>query len=243
MRNWGVFRKTIRSNFIPPFLEPILYLFALGFGLGGFIPQIEGVSYAAYIAPALISISVMYSSFFECTYGSYVRMYYHRIFEAITATPVNLEEVVAGEILWGATKSFINGTIILFVLFLFGLVQLPTSILVVPLTFLGGFLFASIAMCFTALIPNIDSLNYPPYLFITPMFLFTGTFFPLSLLPPTIQTGALALLPLTHLVNLTRTLTLNIVSWPPELSILWIFAVSLPTFVLAVNLMRRRLIP
>lgn len=103
-RNKDVFMKTYKVNFLPPLLEPILYLFALGFGVGSFIDVIEGMSYPQFIAPALISISIMNSAFFECTYGSYVRMYYQKTFDAIIATPLSIEEVITGELLWGATR-------------------------------------------------------------------------------------------------------------------------------------------
>jgi len=94
MRNFDVFKKTWKVNFLPPLLEPIFYLVALGFGLGQFVSKIEGLSYIQFIAPALIAISIMYSSFFECTYGSFVRMYFQKTFDAIISTPINIEEVI-----------------------------------------------------------------------------------------------------------------------------------------------------
>jgi lipooligosaccharide transport system permease protein len=90
--------------------------------------------------------------------------------------------------------------IMLCVLSLFGVLALPASLLVIPVAFLGGLLFASLAMCFTAVTPSIDALNYPSFLLITPMSLFSGTFFPLTLLPAAFQYTAYALLPLTHIV-------------------------------------------
>jgi len=242
LRNRDVFMKTYKVNFLPPFLEPLLYLFALGFGLGRYIDVIEGISYAKFIAPALISISIMNSAFFECTFGSYVRMYYQKTFDAIIATPLSIEEVITGELLWGATRSLIYATIMLPVIAAFGLIELPLSLLIIPFSFIAGFLFATIGMCFTAITSNINSLNYPAYLFITPMFLFSGTFFPLALLPMPIQYFALATLPLTHLVMITRALTLATLSGVLLLSLAWIVLVSLILFVLAVNLMKRRLI-
>jgi len=241
-RNMDVFMKTFKVNFIPPFLEPLLYLFALGFGLGTFIKDIDGVSYARFIAPALISISIMNSSFFECSFASYVRMYYQKTFDAMIATPLSIEEVITGEILWGATRSLINATIMVGVISVFGLLEFPSSLLIIPLAFLGGFLFASIAMCFTAISPNINTLNYPTFLFITPMFLFSGTFFPLKVLPEAIQYFALAALPLTHLVILVRSLTLATLSSSMLLSFGWLIAASFVFFVLSVNLMKKRLI-
>jgi lipooligosaccharide transport system permease protein len=248
-RNFDVFTKTIAVNFLPSLLEPILYLLAFGFGLGGFIQIIQGQSYIAFIAPALVAISVMNGSFFECTFASFVRMYFQKTFDAIVATPVSVEEVVAGELLWGATRATINTTIVLAVVAAFGLVSSPLFLLVIPFAFFGGLMFASMAMCFTSVAPNIDFFNFPSFLFLTPMFFLCGTFFPLTSLPVSAQGIATAVLPLTHVVNITRglvtghveaTLGLN----PAALigiSLVWVVAVTLFFFVLAINLMKKRL--
>jgi lipooligosaccharide transport system permease protein len=103
-------------------------------------------------------------------------------------------------------------------------------------------MFAAIAMCFTAITPGIDTLNYPMFLFITPMMLFSGTFFPLSLLPAAFQYIALALLPLTHIVAIMRMLTLPALSWTILLHFAWIAAVTAIFCVISINLMKKRLI-
>jgi lipooligosaccharide transport system permease protein len=241
-RNIVTFVKTWKLNFVPPFLEPILYLLALGFGLGGFIESVDGVPYAKFIAPALVSISVMTASFFECTYTSFVRMYYLKTFDAMIATPISIEEVITGELFWGATRSTIYATIMLPVLLAFGVVELPSSLLIIPFAFLGGLLFSCIAMCFTALSPTIDTLSYPNFLFITPMFLFSGTFFPITVLPETIQYIALSILPLAHVVIINRALTLGIYSFSIVTSLLWILATTTIFFFVSIKLMKRRLI-
>ena len=241
-RNWDAFLRTYRVNFIPPFVEPVLYLLALGFGLGTYIEAVDGIPYPVFIAPALVSISVMYSSFFECTYSSFVRMYYQKTFDAIIATPVSIDEVIAGEMLWGATRGMIYAALMLPVLLLFGVVAMPSSLLLIPIAYLAGLLFAGIAMCFTAITPSIDALNYPSFLFITPMFLFSGTFFPLDLLPQPIQYFALAALPLTHVVAINRAITLSAFSPTNLFSLAWIAVATVFFFVLAIRLMRRRLI-
>ncbi len=241
-RNRDVFMKTFKVNFLPPVLEPILYLLALGFGLGTFVNEIDGISYARFIAPALVAISIMYSAFFETTYSSFVRMYFQKTFDAIIATPLTIEEVITGEILWGATRSLINATIMLPILVLFGVVALPSSLLILPFAFLAGFLFAVIGMCFTSVTPHIDTLNLPTFLFITPMFLFSGTFFPITLLPEPLQYLAFAVLPLTHLVAIIRALTLADLSASLLFNLAWILVVSSVLFVVSVNLMRKRLI-
>jgi len=241
-RNWDVFFKTYQVNFLPPFIEPVLYLLAIGFGLGIFVGEIDGIPYVQFIAPALLAISMMNAAFFECTYSSYVRMYYQKTFDAMIATPLSLDDVITGELLWGATRSLIYSSVMLVVLVAFGVVDLPASLLIIPFSFLAGLLFASIAMCFTAITPGIDALNYPSFLFITPMFLFSGTFFPLSVLPETVQVLAVAILPLTQLVIITRSLTLSALSPLFFYSLTWIMVVTAVFFVVAIRLMRRRLI-
>jgi len=241
-RDWDVFMKTFKVNFFPPLLEPIFYLVALGYGLGQFVQPIEGQRYIQFIAPALLSIAIMYGSFFECTYGSFVRMYFQKTFDAIITTPVNIEEVIAGEMLWGATRSLISSSIVLAVVAAFGLISSPLFVLIPLVAFFAGLMFSSIAMCFTSLAPNIDFFNYPAFLFITPMFLLSGTFFPLTDLPEFIQLVAKALFPLTHTVSITRGLLLGNLEQPLLLSLLWIGTVTIVFFVLSINLMRRKLI-
>ena len=237
-----VFMKTIRVNFLPSLIEPLLYLLALGLGLGGFVQPIEGVPYVNFIAPALVAISIMYGSFFECTYASFVRMFFQKTFDAIIATPISVEEVIAGELVWGATRATINSTTVLAVVAAFGLVSSPLFLLVPLLAFLGGLLFSSIAMCFTAVASNIDFFNYPAFLLVTPMFLLSGTFFPLSTLPLAVQTGVQIFLPLTHVVSITRGLVLGSVEASMLLSLVWILVGTFVFFVLSINLMKKRLI-
>ena len=241
-RNLDVFMKTIRVNFLPSLIEPLLYLLALGLGLGGFVQPIEGVPYVNFIAPALVAISIMYGSFFECTYASFVRMFFQKTFDAIIATPISVEEVIAGELVWGATRATINSTTVLAVVAAFGLVSSPLFLLVPLLAFLGGLLFSSIAMCFTAVASNVDFFNYPAFLLVTPMFLLSGTFFPLSTLPLAVQTGVQIFLPLTHVVSITRGLVLGNVEASMLLSLVWILAVTIVFFILSINLMKKRLI-
>ena len=253
-RNFDVFTKTITVNFFPSLLEPILYLLAFGLGLGGYISSVLGQPYLVFISPALIAIAIMNGAFFECTFSSFVRMYFQKTFDAIVATPISVEEVVAGELLWGATRATINATIVLAVI---GVVSLtfkpliftPLFLLAIPLSFVGGLMFGSIAMCFTAAAPNIDFFNYPSFLFLTPMFFLCGTFFPLSRLPQAAQGIAMAILPLTHIVNIARGVISGKVepilglSTPVILAIstVWIIAVTIFFFILSINLMKKRL--
>jgi lipooligosaccharide transport system permease protein len=244
-RNMMVYRKIWLINFLVPLLEPILYLAAFGVGLSALIGQVhyhgEEISYIAFIAPALVAITIMYNSFFENTYASFVRMYFQKTFDAMMATPLSLEDIIAGEIVWGATKSVIATAIVLTVVSLFGLVRFPYGLLILPLSFLGGLTFGTIGMVFTGLVASIDMFNLPIFLFITPMFLFGGTFFPISALPGWAQKLSSAL-PLTHLVDLCRAFCLGELSAGLTWSIAYITIMFALLFPVALVVMRKRLI-
>ena len=169
-------------------------------------------------------------------------MYYQKAFEAIMATPVSLPEIIIGEIFWGATRGLISAAAILLILSILGLADLPQSLLILPLAFLAGFLFSAIAACFSAVTPSIDALSYPSLLFIAPMFLFSGTFFPLNLLPGPLQIFALVALPLTHVVALTRGIMVGtaVPYWP--LHLIWILVGTVIATFIAVRLFEKRLI-
>jgi lipooligosaccharide transport system permease protein len=244
-RNFTVYRKTWKISFIPPLLEPLFYLLAFGVGLSALVGDVQfqgsHVSYVAFIAPALIAVAIMYNAFFENTYASFVRMYYQKTFDAMMATPLTLEEIITGEILWGATKSVIATAIMLAVISLFDLVRYPSGLLLLPLALLGGMAFGAIGMFFTGIVPNIEVFNLPIFLFITPMFLFSGTFFPTDTLPLWAQ-GVAALMPLTHLVKLARSLCFGIFNLKLLWNLAYLVVFALVCFPLALATMKKRLI-
>ena len=241
-RDGRTFMKTYKANFIPPLMEPIIYLLAFGFGLGFFVTQINGVPYATFLAPALIAISMMNAAFFECTFSSFVRMYYQKTFDAIIATPLNIDEVIMGELLWGATKSTIYTVIVLGVVAAFGLAVFPLALLVIPFSFLAGLLFGGLGMIFTAISPKIDTLSYPTSLYITPMMLISGTFFPINALPEAIQQFSYLFLPLVHVTDIARAMTFGSLSINLLFSLVWILIGTVLVVVISINMMRRRLI-
>ncbi|MDI6801670.1 MAG: ABC transporter permease [Thermodesulfovibrionales bacterium] len=202
-RNFTVYTKLYKSSIALNFVEPVLYLLALGLGLGAFVKEIKGVPYINFIAPGIIASSSMFAAVYECTYGTYVRMTYQKTFDAILATPVSIYDLVAGELMWGATKSMLYGSIIILVISMFGLVDSALIILAIPLLFISGLIFSEISMIFASIVPGIDSFNYFYILFMTPMFLFSGIFFPVDTLPPLVSKIAF-FTPLYHLVNICR---------------------------------------
>lgn len=239
-RHVTVYKKLYKSSIVFNFVEPVLYLVALGFGLGAFVREINGVPYINFIAPGLIASSSMFATASECTYGTYVRMTYQKTFDAILATPVNLNDLVAGELIWGATKSVFYGSIIAIVIALFGLISSPAILFIVPLLFVSGLIFAETALIATAVVPGIDSFSYFFTLLLTPSFLFSGIFFPIETLPPVVVKIAF-FTPLYHLVNICRAFssgTLNNVT----VDIVWLTATAVLLAPYPFRLMKRRII-
>ncbi len=244
-RNLLTYRSTWKINFLPPLLEPIFYLAAFGVGLSIMIGNVDyrggHYSYTTFIAPGLIAVNIMQSAFFENTFSSFVRMYYQKTFDAMLATPLTLEEIITGELLWGASKSVIGTALMGSVIALFGLISPLTVLLLLPVSFLGGLAFACIGMICTAKVPTIEVFNLPIFLFITPMFLFGGTFFPLSNLPEWARIVA-QLLPLTHLVELVRSICLGKIGITTFAALAYLITWSALFFPLAIIGMRKRLI-
>jgi lipooligosaccharide transport system permease protein len=244
-RNLTVYQRIWKMVFLPPLLEPLFYLAAFGIGLSVLVGSVSyrghEVSYVRYIAPALIAINIMQNAFFETTYASFVRMYYQKTFDAMMATPLCLEEIMTGEIVWGATKSVLATAVMQGVISLFGLIAYPEGLLIIPVAFLGGMAFASIGLFFTGTVRAIEAFNLPIFLFVTPMFLFSGTFFPLENLPPWAQAFA-ALFPLTHLVTLSRSLSFGHLETRLLWNVAYLLVFSLVFFPLAIHRMHRRLV-
>jgi lipooligosaccharide transport system permease protein len=244
-RNLAVYRQNWMVSFMTPMLEPFLYLLAFGVGFSRLVGDVPyggaTVPYTLFLAPALVAMTVMNNAFFENTYGSFVRMYYQKTFDAMMATPLTVSEIITGEIVWGATKAVIATAIMLVVIGLFGLLRWPEAILLLPLAFLGGIAFGSVGMIFTAVTPHIELFNLPFFLFITPMYLFGGTFFPLEALPEWARQAALAL-PLTHLVNVTRAISIGFRDLSALWGLLYFLVFAAVSYPLALRLMHRRVV-
>lgn len=244
-RNLDVFLATWHTNFLPPMLEPVMYVLSFGFGLGSLVGSVtymgREIPYLDFMAPGVVAVAIMFWSYFETTYSSFVRMYYQRTFDAIVATPLLVEDVIAGEWLWGGTKALLASGIMTAVLALMGLVSFPSGLVVLPVAVLGGLLFSAVGLVATSLSPKIDSFNLPAFLFIFPMFLFAGTFFPLDVLPGWAHAVALAL-PLTHVGLLVRGAFLGV--WAPSSawSVVYLLLATPACSAVAIALMRRRLV-
>ncbi len=238
-RHWLVYTKLYKTSFALNFAEPALYLVAMGLGLGSFVKDIHGQPYIKYIAPGIVASSSVFAAVYECTYGTYIRMTFQKTFDAILATPVNLNDLIAGELIWGATKSVIFGITIAIVITLFGLVESPLIILVIPCIFLGGLIFAELSIIFCAIVPGIDSFSYFYTLFMTPLFLFSGIFFPLDSMPRLVADIAF-FTPLYHLVIVCRAFTSGSVTSALG-SIIWLIVTVVVLAPFPFKLMRKRI--
>ncbi|MBA4390057.1 MAG: ABC transporter permease [Syntrophus sp. (in: bacteria)] len=239
-RHFNVYMKLYKSSIALNFVEPVLYLVAMGLGLGAYISEVQGKAYVNFIAPGIIASSSMFATVYECTYGTYVRMALQKTFDAILATPVNIDDLVLGELMWGATKSVFYGSIIIAAITAFGLVESPFILLVIPCLFISGFIFAEISMICTAVVPGVDSFNYFYTLLMTPMFLFSGIFFPIDTLPAWIARIAF-FTPLYHLTTICRSFaygTPQNALW----SVLWLLVAVMILAPLPFKLMRKRII-
>jgi len=239
-RHWKVYTKLYKTSFALNFAEPALYLVAMGFGLGAFVPDIHGQTYIKFIAPGIIASSSMFAAVYECTYGTYVRMTFQKTFDAILATPVNLDDLIVGELLWGATKSVIFGITITVVVALFGLIDSLVIVLAIPVIFICGLIFSEISMIVTAMVPGIDSFSYFYTLFMTPLFLFSGIFFPLDTMPHLVSDMAF-FTPLYQLVNVCRALSSGTLSYAIT-GTLWCIVVAIMLAPLTFKIMKKRLI-
>jgi lipooligosaccharide transport system permease protein len=247
-RNVSIFRKFWISGLFPNFIEPLIYLAALGLGLGAFIQQggISGQSYVEYIAPGLLASNAMFAASFESTFNTFVKLKIDKIYDAIITTPVNAEDVVAGEYLWAGTRSALYGTAFLAMIVVLGIVfgePLVTSwwALLLPLMLLViGIMFSVLGTLFTSLIERIDLYAYYFTLVVTPLFLLSGVFFPVDDFPAPVPQVAW-FTPLYHAVNVCRELATG-PSPGVLVDIVWILVFTGALALIPVQIMRRRLI-
>lgn len=240
-RNLLVWRKLIGPAIVMNFGEPALYLLGLGYGLGFFVGRVDDLPYLAFLASGIVASSAMTTAAFEGMYSVYTRMVPQRTYEALLATPLEVDDILAGEMLWCATKSVFSSAAILAVASLLGVVAGWQALWVLPVVFLAGMCFAGPAMMMSAVSTSYDFFNYFFVLVITPMYLLCGVFYPVETLPPALQ-GFIQFLPLTHAVALARPLVtgLPLDSVPLHLAVLAAYAAA--SYYLAVVLVRRRLL-
>jgi lipooligosaccharide transport system permease protein len=240
-RNLRVFSKVWKGALLPQFFDPLFYLLAMGFGLGTYLATVEGIPYKQFVGPGLMASSVMWAASFETTWNIYFKMEESRLYDAVLTTPVEVQDLVVAEVAWAATRAVIYGTTFTLIVALFGPVESPWAVLAPAFLALGGACFGMLGLTFTSLIRSMDWYSFYYTLFITPLFLFSGIFYPLDELPQWVSVVAW-FTPLYHLVEISRGLVLG----PDALSVLgnalWLVVLTAGLFVVPVRALRRRLV-
>ncbi len=241
LRNVLVWRKLLGPSLVFSFGEPAIYLLGLGFGLGQFIGEVNGIPYFTFLASGLLAASAMNVSSFEGMFSVFTRMTHQQTYDAILATPLQVDDIVAGETLWCASKSVLNTLPILVVATLLGAIHNWTALAAIPVFFLVGLCFAGPAIVVAAFAPSYDFFNYYTTLLITPMFIFSGVFYPVATLPPIAQV-IVNILPLSHAIALIRPLVAGQAMVDPLLHVLVLLGYAVVGYVAATIFIRRRLI-
>ena len=207
-RHFKVYSKNLISNGIEVILEPMFFLVAIGLGLGKYIVKMEGIPYIKFLASAIIVPASMYTAAFECSFGTFIRLEFDKVYDGMLSAPITAKDLLIGEIFFAGTKAFFFSSCILLVLSLFNLVSLPTALLAPIGGFLTGLIFATFSLFITSFVNTINHFNFYFSGLLTPMFFFSGIIFPLSNIP--IQIRWLAyILPLSHTTKIVRAFCLN----------------------------------
>ncbi|HUG31077.1 MAG TPA: ABC transporter permease [Candidatus Limnocylindria bacterium] len=197
------------------FFEPLFYLLSIGFGLGVLVGDVAGpggqpIPYALFIAPALLAASSMNGAITESTFNFFFKLNYEKTFASILSTPMSPADISLGELAWALMRGALYAVGFLGVMVLFGLVRSPLVLLTIPGALLIGFAFSAVGMAATSFMRTWQDFDLIQ-LVILPMFLFSGTFFPLDGMPDPIRL-LIQLTPLYHGVDLLRTLAVGVVS-------------------------------
>jgi lipooligosaccharide transport system permease protein len=205
-RQYLVWRKVIWSSLTTNVANPILFLFAFGFGLGAVVDRMGGLNYLAFVVPGMMAYSAMFAASFETTIGSFARFDFQKTWDATLATPVTLLELLLGEAFWATVKAMISALCVLLVGVLWGGVgSAGGALLSLPVILLGGFAFATCGLAATAYAKSWEFFSYFFTFWVTPMFIFSGVFFGVDRFPDYIEPVAW-ILPMTHLIEVVRPL-------------------------------------
>jgi lipooligosaccharide transport system permease protein len=211
-RSFRQFRRSWLLHFFWIVLEPLLILLAIGYGLGAFVSNMQGISYTDFFFPALLCMASMMVAFFEASYGNFPKLNHQGTYATMILTSLEPRQIVLGEILWAASKGTLSALIVALIAGFFGhldsLMLLPSLAVI----FLSSFVFGAIGMVVACVAKNYDSIIYPTSGFIAPMALFCGTYYPLDQLPYGLK-YIFYIFPLTHSVALVRGLFFGSLPW------------------------------
>ena len=228
------------------FFEPLFYLLGIGYGLGtlvGDVPLADGrfISYAAFVAPALLAQASMNGAIAESIFNVFFKLNFSKTYDAILATPLGIREIAVGEMLWSLFRGTLYVIAFVLVMIGMGLVISPFLFLVIPASILIGAAFSAACLATTAYLRTVQDFDLPMGLVVMPMFLFSGTFFPISLYPQPIQL-AMELTPLFHAVGLLRGLATGLLGWHELWDLAYMVAFGAIAMWIALNRLEQRLV-
>jgi lipooligosaccharide transport system permease protein len=203
LREWIVFLRFWRTRTFTAVVEPAIYLLAFGLGFGRLVSHVNHIPYVQFVGTGTVATAVLFSAVFSGMFDSLYKRRYQRVYDAMLAAPVDVEEIVTGEVLFIGVRAGIYGAAPLAVAFAFGLKPEPAMLLVPLIGAVTGIGFAALGMLFGALVETFDAFGYVISGLVTPMFLVAGTFFPLSRLPGWARELA-QVNPLYHCVEMVR---------------------------------------
>ncbi len=240
-RNVLVWRKLAFASVLGNIADPLLYMLALGFGLGSLIGEVGGMSYIAFIGTGMVCQSAMFTASFEGMYSAFSRMHVQRTWEGIINAPIGLDDVMLAEWLWTGTKAVMSTAAILAVIMVLGYGHTWLAVWVLPLGFLVGLTFGGAGLVMNALAPNYDFFTYFFTLVLTPMLLLSGVYFPVEQMPGWLADVA-QFLPLKHAIDLARPLMLGRIPDEILLHIAVLLFYATLAYYVALVLTRRRLL-
>ena len=240
-RNLLVWRKLAIASVLGNIADPLLYMLALGYGIGALIGDIGGMPYIAFIGTGMVCQSAMFTASFEGMYSAFSRMHVQRTWEAIINAPIGLDDVMLAEWVWCGTKALMSTIAILLVLMALGFGHTFLVLGILPLGFLLGLVFGAFGLVMNGLAPGYDFFTYFFTLCLTPQLLLSGVYFPVDQLPAWLRIVADAL-PLKHAIDLARPLMLDRVPADIVLHVAVLVAYGLAAYYVALVLTRRRLL-
>jgi lipooligosaccharide transport system permease protein len=244
-RNRDVFLHMWRAETLWPVFEPLVVLLGIGLGLGRFVELQGGQEYIQFITPGIMAAFAMWAAIAEGGWASYNRMSYQKTYDAMIATPVSIDDVITGEVIWAASRGVMNTFYVMLIALLltpfWDLIESPLVVFAIPTALLAGLMFGSMALLATSFVTSVSQLNYFVSLVVIPMFWVGGVFFPPEELSTGMQTFAW-FLPLSHLVNLQRGWVTGDLELSMLVDVIWIVVVTAVLYRAVLWSMRRRLI-
>jgi lipooligosaccharide transport system permease protein len=241
-RHQRVYCQTLLANATPPVLEPLFFFTSVAIGLGGYIQtDFDGLSYRTFVASGLAVSSAMFTAVFETTFGTFVRLVYQKTYDAMLGTHLRVREMFIGELLFAATKGAIFSTIVILVTLLFGARPNAWCLLVPVLGLVTAYLFGAIGLIVTSYVKTMNNFAFFTSGVITPLFFFSGTFFPILGHHPLLDAVANSL-PLIHAIELSRALYKAQFDWATAAHAAILTAYVVVCHIVALRRMTRRVL-